>query len=529
MHAAARIGFRAAALATVAGLALAGAALAQTKPAPQGAPQQALPTTKPAPLGAPQQVRPGPRFAPAPPPAARAPAAPVTPPTAQAPGKPGQPPAAQAPAAPAPQAAVPQPVPANEPAAITRLRGLMGRDVRLSYGAAEALDPAGEQVRMTAVVMERPGKRATAEEVTLNGLREDGVAEALIRGFATEEAGTNVRVASIRIGGLTVPRNTAGGPPEPDQVRLEALRVEGVEATGTTTMRLATASVENWIAGQPSRMSLEGLEMGGLDAGLVDAFRLGRFNMSGMDFGTTLAAVMRQQTPPSLVGQAAIELDGLELTAGGRPVGGLAEMRIAADVTRTDGSGTGTVAFRGIRVEPLPVIADWLTRFGYQAIEGEITAETAFDGAAGRVEIRDLSIAGREVGALSFAVALDGLTQQQMQAGDFSSARLLSFGLRYADASLFGRFLAMQAAQTRTPEAQLREQYAAMAGGALTQPGVATLDPIRDAVQRFIRGQAQTVEIRANPPQPVTLQQVQGPPPNAAAAQRMFGITAEAR
>ena len=68
-----------------------------------------------------------------------------------------------------------------------------------------------------------------------------------------------------------------------------------------------------------------------------------------------------------------------------------------------------------------------------------------------------------------------------------------------------------------------------MAGGALAQQGAAGLDPIRDAVQRFIRGQAQTVEIRMNPPQPIKFSDVQGAPPNPAAAQRMFGISAEAR
>lgn len=529
MYAAGRTGFRALALATVAGMALAGGALAQSKPSALGAPQQALPTAKPPPLGAPQQVQPAPRVAPIPP-AARAPAAPAAPPTAQAPGgKPGTPPAAQAPAAPAPQALAPQVIPPNEPAAITRLRGLLGQDVRLTYGRAESLDAGGEQVRMSAVVLERPGSRATAEDVTLNGLRQDGVAEALIRGFATEESGTQVRIASIRLGGLTVPRDPSGAPPEPDKVRLEALRVEGVETTGATAMRLASASVENWIAGQPSRLALEGLEVGGIDGGILDALRLARVSVTGMDFGSTLAALMRQEAPPTLVGRTEIALDGLQFTDGGRPVGGLQELRIAADVKGTDGSGTGTVAFRGIRVEPLPMIADWLTRFGYQAVEGEITADTAYDGATGRVEIRDLSIAGREVGTLSFALTLDGLTQQQAQAGDFSTMRLISVGLRYADASLFRRFIAMQSAQTRTPEPQLREQFAAMAGGALTQPGAAALDPIRDAVQRFIRGQAQTVEVRANPPQPVTLQQLQGAPPSPADAQRMFGITAEAR
>ncbi|MBR0672783.1 hypothetical protein GXW76_16505 [Roseomonas soli] len=459
------------------------------------------------------------------------PAVPATPPTAQVPGKPSGPPSAQAPApvAPAPQALAPVPIPPNEPAALTRLRGLLGADVRLSYGSAEALDQAGEQVRMTAVVLERPGSRATMEDLRISGLRQDGVAEAVARGFATEEAGTRVRIGMIRLAGLTVARDPGGAPPDPDKVRLDALRIEGVEATGTTTMRLAVASVENWVAGQPSSVALEGLELGGLDGGIVDALSLARFSMTGLDFGTTLTALMRQQTPPSLVGRAAVELDGLQFTGGGRPVGALREMRVGADVARTDGSGTATIALRGIRVEPLPMIADWLTRFGYQAIEGEITADTTYDGAGGRIEIRNLSVAGNEVGTLSFALALDGLTQQQAQASDFSTMRLISVGVRYADASLFRRFIAMQAAETRTPEPQLREQFAAMAGGALTQPGAAALDPIRDAVQRFIRGQAQTVEIRANPPQPVTLQQMQGAPPSPADVQRIFGITAEAR
>lgn len=514
MQGAARIGFRAFALATVAGLALAGGAMAQ-KQLPGSAPAPALPTAKPPPLGAPvPQAQPAPR--------------PAMPPAAQAPAPAAPAPRAQAPAAPQ-QDATPEVIPPNEPAAVTRLRGLLGRNVRLSYATAEALDGAGERVRMTGVVLQQPGKRATAEEVLISGLREDGVGETVIRGLQTEESGTQIRVGGIRIAGLTVPRDGSGAPPQPDQVRLDTLRVEGVETTGEVPVRLRVVSVENWVAGQPSRVNLEGLEIDRMDAGLVDAMRLARFAVSGIDFGSTLAALMREQPPPTLVGRASMELDGLSFTAGGRPVGGLREMRIGADVTRADGSGTGTVAFRGIRVEPLPMISDWLTRFGYQAIEAEITADTAYDAQAGRVELRDLSVAGREAGTLSFALTLDGLTRERAEAGDVSQMRLISMGLRYADASLFRRFVAMQSAQTRTPEPQLREQFAQMAGGALTQPGAAALDPIRDAVQRFIRGQAQSVEIRVNPPQPLGMEQLQGMPQDPAQAQRVLGITATAR
>ena len=257
--------------------------------------------------------------------------------------------------------------------------------------------------------------------------------------------------------------------------------------------------------------------------------RIARFAMTGVDFGTTIAAIMAQRTPPSLVGRSSVELDGLVFTGGGRPVGGMQELRAAADITRTDGSGTGTLAMRGIRVEPIPMVGEWLTRFGYQAVDADITGESTYDAASGRLEIRDLTIAGREVGSLSFALNMDGMTTERLEANDFSQMRLISLGLRYADASLFRRFVAMQAREARTSEAELREQFAQMVGAALNEPGAAALDPIRNAVQSFIRGQAQTVEIRLNPPQPLGMEQIQGAPPSPAEAQRMLGITATAR
>lgn len=508
MHAARSTGFRAFALATVAGLALSAAAVAQ-KPPPAGAPARpGLPTAKPAPLGAPQQAQPAPLHPPIIPqqPAARAPA--PTPP---------------------PAVAAPQVIPPNEPAAVTRLRGLFDADTRLSYASVQALDGAGEQVRMTGVVLERPGKRATIEEVTLNGLRADGVAEAVLRGFVTVEAGTTVRIAMLRLGGLTVQRDAPGRPPQPEQVRLDSLRAENVQVSGGTTLRLAMAELEGWNAGQPARLAIEGLESSDFGGGVVDGVRIARFAMSGLDAARMLGAVIRGERVPSLVGRSNLEMLRLELLGGGRPVGGVAEMRIEADITATNGSGSGTLALRGIRVEPVPMIAEWLTRFGYQAIEGEITAATVNDAATGRVEIRDLTIAARDAGTLTFSVNLDGLTPERVQAADFAQARLISAALGYADASLFRRFVTQQATQFGAPEAQLREQYAAIVGGALGQPGAVALDPIRDAVLSFIRGQAQSVQINVRPPQPIGMEQMQSVPPSPAEMQRVLGITATAR
>ncbi len=221
MNAARSTGFRALTLATVAGLALSGAAMAQ-KPAPLGAPTgPALPSAKPPPLGAPQQAQPAPQ-------------------------RPAPPPAAQAPQAPPPAIAAPQAIPPNEPAAVTRLRGLFDAQTRLSYATVETLDGAGEQVRMTGVVLERPGKRATADEVSINGLRPDGVGEVVVRRLATTEAGNTVNIGRLRLAGLAIQRPASGGPPQPEQVTLDALQLSDLQVTGTTTVTLASLELEGW-------------------------------------------------------------------------------------------------------------------------------------------------------------------------------------------------------------------------------------------------------------------------------------------
>jgi hypothetical protein len=505
MNAGRSMGFRAFALATVAGLALSGAAMAQ-KPSPLGAPTApALPTAKPPPLNAPQQMRPAPLR--------------PTPPVVQAP-----------PSTRPPAVAAPQVIPPNEPAAVTRLRGLFDAQTRLSYASVETLDGgAGEQVRMTGVVLERPGKRATVEEVTINGLRTDGVAEAVLRGFSTTESGNSVNIGMLRLVGLTVPRNPGGGPPQPEQVNLDTLQLANLQVTGTTTVTLATLELAGWTAGKPSRLVMEGLQTVQPGAGMVDGVRMARLAMAGVDAARILGAVIRGERVPSLVGSSSLEMRGLEVLGGGQPLGGIADLQLAANITAEDGSGSGTFAARGIRVEPMPMLAQWLTRFGYRAIEGEISASTVHNASTGRIEVNDLTIAAREAGTLTFSVTLDGVTAERMQASDFSQARLISAALGYADASLFGRFLAMQSAQTRTPEAQLREQFAAMVSGALSQQGAVALDPIRDAVLSFIRGQAQSVQIQVKPPEPIGMAQMQSVPPSPAELQRMLGVTATAR
>ena len=76
---------------------------------------------------------------------------------------------------------MPPPVPANEPAAVARLRSLLGPETALAYRSAESIDPARGSVRLLGVAMDGRGRRVTMEELTLDGLRDDGVGEATAR------------------------------------------------------------------------------------------------------------------------------------------------------------------------------------------------------------------------------------------------------------------------------------------------------------------------------------------------------------
>jgi Zn-dependent protease len=69
--------------------------------------------------------------------------------------------------------------------------------------------------------------------------------------------------------------------------------------------------------------------------------------------------------------------------------------------------------------------------------------------------------------------------------------------------------------------------FLAWAGGLLAQPALAQ---VREAVQRFIRGQAREIEVTLHPTQPVALMELQQrPPSNPADAVARLGLGAVAR
>lgn len=430
-----------------------------------------------------------------------------------------------------PPGALPRPEPtANEPAPVGQLRALLGPDTTLRYGAAQQIDPAGGVVRLTAVVLERPGSRATMEELTLGGLHDDGAAEVDARGVVLQVRNGSSTLARLRLAGLVVRRPAVGVPFRPDMVTADILRIEGLEVRAAdSTVAIGELAIEDYGAGRTGLASLSRLDVRMLQAGIVDRVRLAQLRLRGIDLAASLAALMWRTTPPRPEGSYELEVEGVALAGGDRALGSLDTLRLSGDSAGAVESGS--LALRALRVEPFPGLAQWLTRFGYPALVADLTAESRYDRASGRVELTSLSLAGREIGALGLSLAMDGVTPEAAEAQDLQSMRLLSFGLRYVDQSLYGRYVRLQARERRIPEAEVRNQHAALVGAALAggAAGKAGLEPVREAITRFIRGEAREVEITARPPQPLALSDLAAAGPEPAAVQRLLGLGAMAR
>lgn len=541
----------------------AGAAALAQKPAPLGAPEGTPPGGKPPaigqapPTGGAAQAQPGARLdkfgLPLPPPAATAPppasdkfAAP------QAPG-PERPaaPSAPPPAAPPPVARpAPAPPPADELETVRLFRELLGAEVSLSYAQAESIDPARGAVRLRQVVLERPESRAGIAEMTLDGLTRTGVTELLLRGLVVEETGPDpdrVTIDRLRIAGLSVNRPADGSPPRPDMLSVDAVRIEGLSVAGDTPAALASLTLEDYGPGRHGRVALEGLELRQPGEEPVDRVSLGRLTIRGVDLAALMTALVAREAPPQTTGSAALEAEELVLGQGSRRVGGLAALSLTSESPPPGATGveTGRLALRGISVEPFPGLAEWMQRFGYQSLVGDLTADVRVDRAAGRFEIGSLSLAAREIGALGFSVVLEGLSPDDTSPEAMLRARLVSMRLRYLDQSLYGRFVRMQAQQSRRSEQQVREELAGQARALFEAPGAAPRGggkgggsaggggasaEIGAAIQRFLRGQAREIEFSARPARPVPLTELQQAAPGGPdAVQRALGLTVTTR
>jgi hypothetical protein len=518
--------------------AAAGMALAQKPPAlGQAVPVPAPPRVAPAPAPAPGTDKFGL----------------AQPPTPQQTDKFGTAPPAQAvPAprqAPPPLAAPATPPPADEPDALRLLRQLLGTAVELRYAASEVIDPTRGAVRLREVVLTQPDRRAAIAELTLDGLRDDGVTELILRGLLVQEGPAEaprgeVRIDRVRIAGLTATRPPAGEPLRPDAVAFDAMRLEGLRLRGDLPVSITALTVEDFGKGRPGRLGLEGLEARLPSQDPIDRLSLGRLTLRGIDLAGTLAALQAQQTPPRSIGAAAIEAEELVFSQGGQRIGGLATMTLSGEAPPPGQAGpeTGRLALRGITMQPFPGVAEWMRRFGYTEFVADLTMDARIDRATQRMEISSLSLAARDIGALGFAMTLDGVDAETADPMALARARLVSLRLRFVDQSLYGRFVRMQAREQRRSEQQIRDEFAAQADALFARPDAARPGPggkggsgtataeIGAAVQRFLRGQAREIEITARPPQPLPLEALQSvAPAGLDALQQTLGLAVTTR
>ncbi|WP_431268785.1 hypothetical protein [Dankookia sp. P2] len=429
------------------------------------------------------------------------------------------------PAAP-PALAAPAP-PVDALPAVARFRALLGAGTGLSYRAAEPIDPATGSVRLLGATLAREGGKAEIETLTLDGLAEARIGAASAREVTLTLGDTTARIARLELRGLAAP----GGTPEAlalDQLRLEILTVEG-----DASFAIAEAVLEDYAAGRPGRLTLAGIDALLPQAGLVDRVRVGRVALRGLDLPGSLSAMGSQTTPPRASAGYAMEIESLLGSLAGQPVGGFGSLRLQGDPPAGE-IETGRLALRDLRVEPSPPLEDWLRRLGYPALLADLTAESRYDRARGRLELGSLSLAGREMGVLGLSLALEGVTPEAAEAQDWEQLRLAGLALRLLDQSLLGRVARDAARQGRTTEAQVREgwarQAAAMLGAGPRGPAPGGIGPILVALQRFLRGEAKEVEVTARPPQPVALGELPAAlMGGAAAVQRVLGLGAVAR
>lgn len=499
-----------------------GGKFAQTAPATPAVPLPTLPTPDPA---TPKLAPPRSADAPTVPPPAFA--APVQPPVA-APAAPTRPPAT---------AAVPAAVPADEPATVRRLRTMLGADTTVTYASVDIIDPNRGSVRLREVRLRGPDRTATFDELTLDGLRDDGIDEGIARNaYFSNDLQGGASMARLRLVGIRARAPAPGQPFMPSMLSADLVRMEDLRTQGADGLRIAELSVEDYGNGRSGRVTLAGFSVNTPGAApMLEQVRIARVLVRGLDFAALLQALIAKEMPARPTGSYAMEMDGFSLLqAQDRVLGGIESMRATQDIA-PNRPEVGRFALLGIRIEPFPGLDTWLQRFGFTNVVGDLTGESREEHGTQRLQIPGMTLSVRDAGTLSLAIEIDGWDAAQAQANSLSpdQVRLVSMRLRYRDAGLTTRLLRDQARSTGASEAQLRQQFAAQAGGmaAMGSPAdAAALAPIGDAVQRFIRGEATEIEISLRPPQPVPFNAFSaagggGP----AAAQRALGITATAR
>ena len=199
-------------------------------------------------------------------------------------------------------------------------------------------------------------------------------------------------------------------------------------------------------------------------------------------------------------------MEGVTLSLGDQPVGSLGAFRLGGSLGQ-NAPDTGRITLEGLRVEPFPQIADWLQKLGYAALTGDLSAETRFDVAAGRLELVGLLLGLRDAAALGLSFTLEGLTPAAMEAREFQDARLAGFALRYQDQSLLRRLA--QAEAGPSPAAGAADPRGlGQSGGGGASAAAARWRRCWRRCSGCCAARRQEVTITARPPKPVPVSEL---------------------
>jgi len=238
-------------------------------------------------------------------------------------------------------------------AAIERLRGALGPEVRIEIGGRR-LDPVTGRATLTDVVIHRRGDRTTIPEVTLSDLSEGRIGRAELRGVSERGGdGTAADTGRIVLSGFALP--PAGQAFDPAALAFEGIEVESFRAAGQGNktvvarlalgpwrdMTLATGTMEGFdfrttdeTRLQLRRVALEAVTLPFAGTELAPgAFRAGRIAVEGLEFQEPTQAGMasldrlelRDWAPGRLAG---LVLEGLR-GSGQVPNLGASEFRLA--------------------------------------------------------------------------------------------------------------------------------------------------------------------------------------------------------
>ena len=421
---------------------------------------------------------------------------------------------------------------AQESATLRQFRAILPPGSTLTFERSAPVAGPEEGITLENVVIARPNnERTTMASLTLVGLRTDGAARIALRDLVAPSPNGPVRVGSLEATGIAIRRRPPGQTQQPDDFKLTSVVVENFSGTARPAFTIARFAMNNWGIGRRTEGEITGISFTGIPDNPIQDATIARLAVSGVDIASiaTAAAQSRNpgQQPP---GRQTAAIEGVVLRAvGGAALGGLESLAMEGE-TDAQGSGTGQLAMRGLRVERTPQTAQGLDAVGLDRVEASLTFNGTYDAPAGRLVIPAFALGVRELGAVALALGIDGYTPEAAQRHDLSRVRLLHARLRYADQSLYRRAVRAQAQRAGGPggEQAIRDQHAQAVSSTLASatPNPA-LDALRDVLLRFIRGEINIVELQAQPAQPVPVMSLgqtaqQGP----GAITRQLNVTA---